>query len=570
MSLKKSTNYIYQGLVAIVFSIVLIFLGQKEGYAVGRSLMVSFIFSVTIFNILIFRKFYFGILMGAFTTWLIFIVSDLKYRNMGVALNYSDFRFYQQSPSETLSVIKESLSPEFIAIAILICLLFVVLYRVENKWKFFKKHHFITWLTAIFLYPFLSIQINKSFAVYLYGSEVKLSNIAISQSPSISGFASSLFIDGINVPLYPKQKRLFPKSETTVPGLSFSKLKRPNIIVWLEESTFDPAILKNCNLEICKSSMFSGKSNREFYNPLRVHTWGGGTWTSEFSLLSGLDHSIFGPLGWNAPITIAPILNHALPRYLKSLGYQTIALYPVSKSYLNAGPAYHHYGFNHVQDFADEGETIKWNVSDQELFDVLKKILNREQSDQPIFAMMLTMYQHGPHDDSEGKPRTIRYRYPKIAATNSALQTKIENYLYRMKESEKVVNNAEDYLSKRFSNHPWVFVHFGDHQPGFENISAVKDIFDTQKHKVPDLQKVTYFKIKSNYKLPDLKHYDEIDLSYLGNYILKAAELPLDSFYRANETLMDKCSGKYFGCEDRDLWESYANHVFRDLRILDR
>src|SRR6185503_16244032 len=69
------------------------------------------------------------------------------------------------------------------------------------------------------------------------------------------------------------------------------KLERPllapaakaDVISILEESTFDPRILKVCTLPMCKHKMFDADRNTRAHGLLTVHTFGGGTWTSEFA-----------------------------------------------------------------------------------------------------------------------------------------------------------------------------------------------------------------------------------------------------------------------------------------------
>ena len=64
--------------------------------------------------------------------------------------------------------------------------------------------------------------------------------------------------------------------------------EHPDIVAVLEESTFDPKLLKMCTLPECKRKMFEADGRTRAHGPLVVHTWGGGTWTSEFALMSGM------------------------------------------------------------------------------------------------------------------------------------------------------------------------------------------------------------------------------------------------------------------------------------------
>jgi hypothetical protein len=76
-----------------------------------------------------------------------------------------------------------------------------------------------------------------------------------------------------------------PLTEDRVDQLS---AHRPDVFVVLNESTFDPFIV-NSSVEINEDLNFFKKSKYLFaHRPLRVQTFGGKTYKSEFSFLTGL------------------------------------------------------------------------------------------------------------------------------------------------------------------------------------------------------------------------------------------------------------------------------------------
>jgi phosphoglycerol transferase MdoB-like AlkP superfamily enzyme len=172
----------------------------------------------------------------------------------------------------------------------------------------------------------------------------------------------------------------------------------PDIVSVLEESTFDPAMLEVCKLPLCKHKMFAPDGRTRAHGFLTIHVWGGGTWTSEFALLTGLDHQLFGDAGLYAPYNLAPRVVHTLPRVLQGAGYRTIAIYPMSGDFINARNAYKFYGFDRFYDGQDYG--LSWDSSDNDLMQVFDRIYADEKKavgDQPLFIMLLTLRQHGPH-----------------------------------------------------------------------------------------------------------------------------------------------------------------------------
>jgi phosphoglycerol transferase MdoB-like AlkP superfamily enzyme len=568
--MKFDRNLIYKSSVLVFVLMTFAYIGSKEGYAIGRSLSYAFLLFSSLLFVLLFRRVFFGLFLGGVLTLSVYFVSLAKFQNMGITLNASDLLFYSQSPKDTLKIFFEYLSITALTEIFIGFLVVFAVLKIEKKFMTLKKPaYFLIWLFCLVgLMPFSHLTL-KSYALYLYGSPNKLADITMNQSPSVSSFVASIGVDGILIPHFPDNKTDFNSLiEPVDPKLAIDSQALPNVFVWLEESTFDPHILKDCVFESCNSSMFTSRLDSEFFNPLKVHTWGGGTWTSEFAFLTGLDHRMFGPLGSAAPLTLAPRMNLALPKYLSQIGYETIAVYPVRKSYLNAGPAYRSYGFDQVIDIIDEGEGDTWKSTDQRLFEIFKKIVNRQNHKKPLFVFMLTIYQHGPHRSTDEKPRTQGFQTPYIKSFSKELNDKIDNYLDRMIQSEIVVKEAEQYFTHQFKDQKWIFTHFGDHQPSFDEAVSNIHLFSPEKVKYFDeIQYITYFKMKANFKLSG-NHYPEVDLAYLGNYLLSMAGIPMNDFYKANEKLLELCNGKYMTCENRDVWESYNNYIFNRLQVI--
>lgn len=82
-------------------------------------------------------------------------------------------------------------------------------------------------------------------------------------------------------------------SETQPYGMSDEK---PDIVVTLMESTLDPHCFDFAAAKIPDLKMFGRQEDTVFSSPLRVHTFGGATWKSEFAFLAGVPSTDFGAL----------------------------------------------------------------------------------------------------------------------------------------------------------------------------------------------------------------------------------------------------------------------------------
>ena len=341
--------------------------------------------------------------------------------------------------------------------------------------------------------------------------------------------------------------------------------QRPDIVVVLEESTFDPTMLSVCKLPLCKRKLFQDDKRTRAHGYLQVHTWGGGTWTSEFAFLTSMAHVLFGNAGLYAPFNLAPRVAYSLPKVLKENGYRTVVIYPMSGSFINARNAYNFYGFDEFYDGTENG--LGWESTDFDLLKVFDRILAQERKDHPdtpLFIFMLTLHQHGPHMTPLGQLPSPYNKplFPK--QLDPWLNLNMGNYLSRLEQSEQAMAELEQ---KLFANdRRTVLMHFGDHQPSFDG--AINALQKRIPKGVTDPTKVTYYMLKSNFPLRKKVDFDVLDIIYLGSLLLDVADLRKDDFYEANTLLRDRCQGRYFDCPDPALLESYHDYVYGTLGAL--
>jgi len=344
----------------------------------------------------------------------------------------------------------------------------------------------------------------------------------------------------------------------------------PDIISVLEESTYDPTMLALCTLPLCKHKMFQPDGRTRAHGFLTVHVWGGGTWTSEFSLLTGLDHQTFGDAGLYAPYNLAPRVLHTLPDVLHEAGYRVIAVYPMSGDFINARNAYKFYGFDKFYDGQDYG--LSWESSDNDLMQVFDRIYADEKKaigNQPLFVMMLTLRQHGPHMTPlvEQPPPYDKPLFPGKFMPKDLdrwINLNLGNYLYRLDGSDAAITHLEKSLLD--SDRPTVLFHFGDHQPSFDGSMRLLDKVTPKA--IGDPNFITYYMLKSNYKPARSYDYPALDLSFAGALILDVAGVKKDDFFAANALLRERCDGFYLTCADKRVLDSYQNYIFHQLGVL--
>ena len=337
----------------------------------------------------------------------------------------------------------------------------------------------------------------------------------------------------------------------------------PDIIAVLEESTLDPRQWAACNVPRCTFPLFQPDEHTDAAGLLKVHTYGGATWTSEFAFLTGLPHPLFGPAGTYAPYNLAPRVRESLPRQLKALGYRSIAIYPMPHDFVHAGTAYGHYGFDAFFDATDLG--LIWGSSDSEVMQRFQTVLRqqRELGDEPLFFMILTMRQHGPHEDPlDTLPAPWNEPLPDLDAD---LGRNLANYLHRLNQSSLAIAELRHDLFA--SGRPTVLAHFGDHHPAFEGLE--RQMASTLPPELRDeASQLTYFRIDSNLAEARRPMPATLDIAFLGGLILDVAGLPKNAYYQANTRLRERCEGRFLDCPQTAVYESWLARTFGELEVL--
>jgi hypothetical protein len=339
----------------------------------------------------------------------------------------------------------------------------------------------------------------------------------------------------------------------------------PDIVQVLEESTFDPSIYTACDVPGCRFALFQADARTRGTGLLRTHTWGGGTWVSEFAVHTGLPQDIFGKGGMYAPFVLAPHVHDTLPDLLRRLGYLTIAIYPTNSDFLNGRDAYRAYGFDHLYG-AEELGLDEWDETDAQMFAAAKKVYDKvKKPGQPVFVMILTINQHGPHDDNpmDKLPLPWRNMVQGLGGKDeSALD--FDTYLWRLHDSDVAMQGLErDFLERA---QPTVLVHFGDHQPSFDGL--IRPLARKLPPALaPERDFLTYYMIKSNFAGPPLPDYPALDIAFLPTMVLQAAGLPADPYFSAATALRERCQGRFDDCPDKALLASYYAWIFGRLHV---
>lgn len=268
--------------------------------------------------------------------------------------------------------------------------------------------------------------------------------------------------------------------------------------------------------------------------------FGSNTANSEFEFLTGLS------LGYIndglVPFTTSITRNmDALPRYLATQGYTSIAMHPNVAENWRRNTVYPFMGFDKMVFIRDMNLTsadyIRNNASDQAAYrEMIDEINAQHQAgNDRVFTFLITMQNHGGfadgHDYSNFTPDT----YVTSSKTTLINFDELNTYQSLVHESDLALEYLVNWMEEQ--DEKYVLFIFGDHQPSVTGIFNSAS-YTLQSYEVP-------FLLWANYDIPEdvrtsiedqFIHVDGMQANVSMNYcaldVMRYAGLPLSPFYQ--------------------------------------
>ena len=315
----------------------------------------------------------------------------------------------------------------------------------------------------------------------------------------------------------------------------------------IKKSLVPPSLFPRLQYDRALDRFFHSDDGR--LHRLRVETYGGGSWVTEFALLTGISTKAFGDMRMFVQVLMEGRLKETLPQSLENCGYRTLMLFPMSSGFLSLDRFYRSIGFSEIVDRRAQGAPTT-RERDRFYFQNGLDAMDRhfKSSDRPLFVYIQTMASHGPYDSAYMPEENVPGGGP-------GTSPEMSEYLRRAAMAERDGDFLMDEIKRRFPGESILVVRYGDHQP-----SATRDLIsgvwgDDSPDVGPDGSPgpfITFYAMEGNgFLVPPLPAYDPLDIAYVGTIMLEAAGLPLSAAQRERKRLMVACEGRYFGCEPR-------------------
>ena len=330
----------------------------------------------------------------------------------------------------------------------------------------------------------------------------------------------------------------------TLPATCAPASKPPHIVLIHQESVVPPSYFPPLQYDRAIDPFFHSYDGN--LHKLRVETYGGASWLTEFSVLTGLSAISLGSLHQFVQTIMAGKVRETLPQALARCGYRNVAFHPMLRIYLSIGSFLEAVGVHRLFDAKDQGAK---SGMERDRFYYLSALAEMERhftrSTQPLFTFIETMATHGPYS----------YTYmPEVVVSGGGPGTDpaMHEYLRRLSMARIDYDFFRSELARRFPGEPFLIVHYGDHQPvvtqallGFAKDADIEQVVASGNAAAL----ITYYAVDAiNYQAPPMPSLETLDVPYLPSVMLASARLPLSDTFRERLRLMMLCQGRYHGC----------------------
>ena len=334
----------------------------------------------------------------------------------------------------------------------------------------------------------------------------------------------------------------------TIPTSCRLTSRPPHIILIHQESVVQPSLFPALRYDQSVDPFF--RSDDQGLHKLRVETYGGASWLTEFSLLAGVSTHSFGGMRQFVQTFTQNRLKDTVPQVLERCGYRNVIFYPLLKNFVSNDRFYTSIGLREIFDLKAQGAKTG-QERDRFYFDNAMAEMGRhfEKSRQPMFTFIQTMSAHWPYDFTYAPEVNVPGGGP-------GTDKEMHEYLRRVAIAKMDYDYFLTELRRRFPRERFLIVHYGDHHPvatrmllGYKDETEAEDIILDQD----SIGFLTYYAVRGiNYRVRALPQYDSLDVAYLGTLMLDLAGLPLSNSHQERKRLMAACRGRYYSCVNRD------------------
>ncbi|MEZ5803354.1 MAG: sulfatase-like hydrolase/transferase [Rhizobiaceae bacterium] len=525
--------------VAGAFIIVMTGLYVLEKIPANMPFVGFIVIAISASVFLLSRKPYLAAYTGMATVSIIAISSAVKYRLKGFDLHVFDFTFTGEDPDAIRFLVEKY---AYLIVPVFVLIFLAVIFLVVLG--FWEKRGSTAWPVRLALLAASCLGIYVDYP--LAPDEPRYFHY-------LGGFnASSFFVSTLDLQYALSQSQFAGLMQQVPPQPPYAgetdcgdMSNQPDIFIVLSESATNPENFPQLKVGDLFKHAFLSQDGK--FHPMYVETFGGGTWVSNLSVMSGLSTADFGVQAPYVTTVLEGKVHGALPEVLAGCGYRTVEITPVNHNFVNEGPFMESIGFQNVLDSKDIHATL-YAHRDEFYFKAAEAFIeeHHRKGGGPLLLSLKTMFPHSPYNE----PLVSENKLPFVKFGGDAAT---DEYMNRMLTGQHDFQRYLEAIRSMTTERGSVVLEYGDHQS-----YITKNLVDEQfgGNSLQDLRSIaykTYFTVHSfNYDV-DMKAFGDgpLDVGFLGAALIEGAHLPLSPMYRELIALKDLCQGRFHDCKDR-------------------
>ncbi|WP_049721061.1 LTA synthase family protein [Gilvimarinus polysaccharolyticus] len=255
------------------------------------------------------------------------------------------------------------------------------------------------------------------------------------------------------------------------PLISSQNKVKPDIILWLGESFFDPGIF--AHVDTCDPlPTFCNLLNASLSGSIKVPTFGGNTTRTEFEVLTAVPFKLLGSKDYPYSTTVHNQFD-SIAWSLKAENYHNVAIHPHDKTFWQRDRALPLLGFDEYlgrKDFNNNNKAGYW-ISDASLAqEVIDKL---DASQPPTLLFAISMEGHGPYGSQKNLDEKRLNTIPAPEHLDATEARMWREYIYHAQNTAHSLTTLKNYIDQR--KRPTLLVFFGDHLPGMKPLFKQMD-----------------------------------------------------------------------------------------------
>ncbi|MBB6182350.1 sulfatase-like hydrolase/transferase [Pseudorhizobium flavum] len=316
----------------------------------------------------------------------------------------------------------------------------------------------------------------------------------------------------------------------------------PDIVLVHAESQLPPGDVPSWGTDMLSDSFKSGDDKLRRFG---VETYGGSSWVTVSSVMSGLSGADFDWMRQFISASMTGKVDDAVPAVLASCGYDTAGVLTFGYDQFDLGPFLASTGIAKVSGAEETGIPVHGERDIRYYDAALDALHSGRNGGRPQFVYVETMFTHSPYDARQ-EAHAVFDGEPFHSDPETA------EYLRRLVIARQDIEALREQLERNPGPRGTILVEYGDHRPLVAPAAPSKD----GKGGLADWRSKdyeTYFAVHAYgpAALPAIPDHARLDATYLGYWIVEAAGAATGGVVSDMEALRRHCDGLFHTCSDR-------------------